>query len=90
MTANYYPINSAVQIKDIYSDRVFTVMNDRPQAGSALKEGAVQLLQNRRIAADDSRGMGEFVDEVDKNGNGIRVPATYYLDIFREADRRSH
>ena len=55
VTANYYPINSAVQIKDIYSDRVFTVMNDRPQAGSALKEGAIQLMQNRRIPARQQR-----------------------------------
>ncbi len=29
ITANYYPINSAISIKDIFSDRVFTVMNDR-------------------------------------------------------------
>lgn len=63
VTANYYPINSAIQLKDVNSDRVFTVMNDRPQAGSALREGAVQLMQNRRIPADDSRGMGEWVDE---------------------------
>ena len=29
ITANYYPINSAISMKDIYTDRVFTVMNDR-------------------------------------------------------------
>lgn len=90
VTANYFPINTAIQLKDINSDRVFTVMNDRPQGGSALKEGAVQFMQNRRIPADDARGMGEWVDEKDKNGNGIRVPASYYIDIFRENTRRSH
>jgi hypothetical protein len=29
ITANYYPINSAISIKDINSDRVFTVMNEK-------------------------------------------------------------
>jgi lysosomal alpha-mannosidase len=29
ITANFYPINSAISMKDIYSERVFTVMNDR-------------------------------------------------------------
>ena len=90
VTANYFPINSAISMNDINSDRVFTVMNDRPQAGSALREGAVQFMQHRRIPADDSRGMSEYVDEKDKNGNGIRVPASYYIDIFRDSVRRSH
>jgi hypothetical protein len=30
ITANFYPINSAISMKDIFSERVFTVMNDRP------------------------------------------------------------
>jgi hypothetical protein len=29
--------------------------------------------------------MGEWVNEVDENGNGIKVPASYYLQIFDEA-----
>lgn len=57
-------------------------MNDRPQSGSALYEGGIQFMQNRRIPADDHRGMGEWLDEKDSYGNGIRVPATYYIDIF--------
>jgi hypothetical protein len=80
VTANFYPINSAISMND--GDRVFTVTNDRSQAGSALKEGSIQFMQNRRIPADDSRGMGEWMDEKDELGNGIRVSATYYIDIF--------
>ena len=29
ITANFYPVTSAISMKDINSDRVFTVMNDR-------------------------------------------------------------
>ena len=42
--ANYYPITSAISMKDLASDRVFTVMNDRTQGGSALKPGNIELM----------------------------------------------
>ena len=80
VTANYYPINSAISMED--GDRVFTVMNGRSQGGSALAPGNIELMQNRRIPADDGRGMGEYVYEKDSLGNGIRVPATYYVQLF--------
>jgi hypothetical protein len=57
-------------------------MNDRSQGGSALSEGTIEFMQNRRIPADDSRGMGEWVNEKDSLGNGIRVPATYHVQLF--------
>jgi hypothetical protein len=77
VTANYYPINTAISMED--GDRVFTVMNGRSQGGSALTPGNIELMQNRRIPADDGRGMEEYLDEKDSLGNGIRVPATYYV-----------
>jgi hypothetical protein len=39
-------------------------------------------MQNRRIPADDSRGMGEVLNETNQYGNGIRVPASYYVQII--------
>jgi hypothetical protein len=41
VTANYYPINSAISMRDEKQGKVFTVMNDRAQAGSALEPGAI-------------------------------------------------
>lgn len=49
ITANFYPINSAISMKDINSGRVFTVMNDRSQGGTALSDGNIELMQNRYI-----------------------------------------
>lgn len=54
-------------------------MNDRSQGGSVIKNGRIELMQNRRLNVDDSRGMGEPLNETDANGNGISVPATYYV-----------
>lgn len=84
MTANYFPINSAISMVDINDQRKFTVMNDRSQGGSSLKAGKIEYMINRRIPNDDSRGMGEWMDEKDQYGNGIRVPATYFIDISYE------
>ena len=89
ITANFYPINSAITMRDINSDRAFTVMNDRSQSGSAIKNGNIEFMQNRRIPADDGRGMGENLDEMDEFGNGIRVPASYYLQIYRAGKDKS-
>ena len=48
-SSNYYPINSAIAIRDTSSGMQLTVMNDRSQAGSVLADGSVELLQNRRL-----------------------------------------
>jgi len=89
VTANYFPVTSAISMTENrfapYSERVFTVMNDRSQGGSALSDGTIEFMQNRRIPADDSRGMGEWVNEEDELGNGIRVPATYHVQLFDKA-----
>jgi hypothetical protein len=83
VTANYYPVNTAISMRDEKQEKVFTVMNDRAQAGSALQEGSIQLMQQRRhYMNDDKRGMGEALNEKDSRGNGIHVNAMYFLEVF--------
>jgi len=36
-------------------------------------------MQNREIPAEDSKGVGEYLQEKDEFGHGIRVPASYYI-----------
>jgi len=81
ITANYYPINSAISIKDASQSIQFSVQNDRSQGGSSLGKGEVELMQNRRLPADDCKGVDENLNETDKNGLGIRVPASYYVQF---------
>jgi len=47
-------------------------------------------MQNRRLFADDNRGVGENLDETDQYGNGITVPATYRVQIFNKEDETSY
>ena len=79
ITSNYYPINSAIALKDSSQNLQFTVSNSRAQGGSALNPGQIELMQNRRIPNDDQKGEGEFMNETDAYGFGIRVPATYFV-----------
>jgi hypothetical protein len=65
ITANYYPVNSAIAIVDETTKMSLVVMNDRSQGGSVIKDGRIELMQNRRLNVDDHRGMGEALNETD-------------------------
>lgn len=80
VSANYYPINSALAFRD--GTTQMTVMNDRSQGGAVIEDGAIELMQNRRLLFDDARGVGEALNETDSEGRGIEVNAKYYVQIF--------
>jgi hypothetical protein len=48
----------------------------------------IELMQNRRLFFDDDRGVDEVLNETDKDGNGISVPARYKL-VFTELKTQS-
>jgi len=87
ITANYYPVGSAIAIRD--DQWQMTVMNSRSQGGSVILPGRIELMHNRRINKDDHRGMGEPLNETDSSGDGISVPATYYVQLFDRQVRKS-
>jgi len=86
VSGNYYPINSAIAVVDSAKSLQMTVLNDRSQAGAVLKQGRIELMQNRRLFKDDDRGVEEPLNETDAYGNGISVPAKYRL-LFTELSR---
>ena len=65
------------------SDLQVTVLNDRPQGGSAiLGNNTIELMQNRRTTDDDAKGVIEAMNETDADGFGVRVNARYFVQIF--------
>jgi hypothetical protein len=82
ITANYYPVQTAIAIVDKNTDMQMVVMNDRSQGGSVIQDGRIELMQNRRHNKDDDRGVNETLNETYSNGNGISVSATYYVQLF--------
>ena len=89
ISANYYPINQAIAIKDSNQSLQMTVMNDRSQGGSAIEQGRIELMQNRRLFYDDNRGVDEALNETDENGYGIQVNALYRAQIFDPSTTQS-
>jgi len=60
---NYYPVNTRIFIQDVDQNEQLTIINDRSQGGSSLHSGQMELMVNRRTTHDDSRGVGEPLDE---------------------------
>lgn len=93
VASNYYPINSAIAIRDKNTNLQMTVMNDRSQGGSVIENGRIELLQNRRLFYVDGRGVGEPLNEVVKTGpissEGMPVSATYRIQLFNYETTKS-
>ena len=70
--------------KSGHSDFQVTIMNDRPQAGSAdLSESAsIELMQNRRTLWDDALGVNEPLNETDWAMSSNKVTNRYWMQVF--------
>jgi hypothetical protein len=61
VSGNYYPVNAAAYIKD--SSAQLTVLVDRSEGAASLASGQLELMVHRRLLYDDSRGVGEPLNE---------------------------
>lgn len=86
IAGNYYPVNAAAYIKD--TGRQLSLLNDRSQAGASINSGQIEMMIQRRLLADDSRGVGEPLNETDgitaypnpvRLGTGMHVTGSFYL-----------
>jgi lysosomal alpha-mannosidase len=86
ISGNYYPVDSAIAMRDEEKKIQVTIMNDRPQGGSAdLTEAAsIELVQERRLLSGDNLGINgvENVNEFDLDGKGHQVNCSYKMHIF--------
>lgn len=87
---NYYPVDSAIAMRDTKKNMQVTVMNDRAQGGSAdLAKASIELMQQRRLTQDDNQMVFEILNETDTSGNGFKSNALYYMQIFDMATGQS-
>lgn len=85
VSGNYYPVNEMIKIVDENTKRQFVVINDRSQGGSSYREGEIELMIHRRILRDDGRGVGEPLNELDYDGQGLRAKIKHYA-LFEDVD----
>lgn len=58
ISGNFYPVDSAIAMRDNAQNRQVTVLNDRAQGGSAdLRNSTIELMQHRRLIQDDNKGV---------------------------------
>lgn len=82
VAGNYYPVNSRIYITD--GKTQLTVLTDRSQGGSSLRDGSLELMVHRRLLKDDGRGVGEPLLE-SKSGVWVRGRHLVLLDTARDA-----
>ena len=79
VAGNYYPINSHIYIKDSAGNQV-SMLVDRSQGGSSLRDGEVELMVHRRLLYDDAFGVDEALIEPGY-GEGLIVRGTHYFMV---------
>ncbi|XP_029413237.1 lysosomal alpha-mannosidase isoform X2 [Nannospalax galili] len=82
VAGNYYPVNTRIYITD--GNMQLTVLTDRSQGGSSLKDGSLELMVHRRLLVDDGRGVGEALME-SGTGEWVRGRHLVLLDSVKEA-----
>ncbi|KAJ0974238.1 hypothetical protein J5N97_016203 [Dioscorea zingiberensis] len=82
VAGNYYPINLGMYLEDGKSE--LSVLVDRAVGGSSIQDGELEIMLHRRLLADDSRGVGEALDEtvcVKDACQGLTTRGIYYLSV---------
>jgi hypothetical protein len=80
ITANYNPVNSAIRIEDPATKDRVTLMPDRPQGGSSVQDGEVELMIHRRMA----RGPRGLDDVTLNEADGITYTFEHILIFSNE------
>lgn len=81
---SYFPVDSAIAMRDTNSNKQVTIMTEKAQGGSAdlTDKATIEIMQHRRLLFDDHLGIEEMVNETDADGFGYRINSIYYLQIF--------
>ncbi|KAG9445829.1 hypothetical protein H6P81_011957 [Aristolochia fimbriata] len=82
ISGNYYPVNLGIYLQDNKTE--LSVLVDRAFGGSSIVDGQVELMLHRRLLHDDSRGVGEALNEVvciQNDCEGLTIQGKLYLRI---------
>lgn len=79
--SNYYPVTSWIFIRDYDRNLQLSILPDRPQGGSSIHDGQVELMLHRRLLQDDGLGMEEPLNEPGIDRRGLIIRGKHYLLI---------
>ncbi|XP_047310058.1 alpha-mannosidase At3g26720-like [Impatiens glandulifera] len=84
IAGNYYPINLGIYTQDENTE--LSVLVDRAVGGSSLEDGQIELMLHRRLLNDDTRGVGEALNEetcAHNDCQGLEIQGKFYFRIDR-------
>lgn len=79
--SNYYPITSWIFIRDYERNLQLSILPDRPEGGSSIRDGQIELMVHRRLLQDDGLGMEEPLNEPGIDRRGLIIRGKHYLLI---------
>ena len=88
VSSNYYPVNSAIYIRDQTTNVHMAVLSDRAQGASSVRDGEIEVMTHRRLLDDDAFGVGEALNE-EAYGTGLIVRGKHLTCIGFDADQSS-
>lgn len=81
VAGNYYPVNAGMLASDVASGMTLWVANDRSQGGGSIVDGSVELMVQRRLQADDQRGVSQPLNETGLTGAGLVVRGVHRVGV---------
>ncbi|XP_053988963.1 lysosomal alpha-mannosidase isoform X2 [Hylaeus volcanicus] len=78
ISGNYYPVPSKISVKDEDKSLKLSVLTDRTEGGSSMRDGEIELMLHRRLLKDDGFGVGEALNE-SAYGEGVVVRGSHYV-----------
>lgn len=98
LQANYYPVPSAMFIED--ANMRLTLLTGQPLGGSSLASGELEIMQDRRLASDDQRGLDQGVLDnkpvlhiyrlvLEKINNCVRPPTAHPAAYLTKAAHKA-
>ncbi|XP_024086114.1 lysosomal alpha-mannosidase-like [Cimex lectularius] len=85
IAGNYYPVTTRISVQD--QNQYMSVITDRSEGGSSLKDGLIELMVHRRLLHDDAFGVGEALNET-AFGEGLVARGTHILMLENNAKAR--
>ncbi|XP_043260159.1 lysosomal alpha-mannosidase isoform X2 [Colletes gigas] len=78
VSGNYYPVATKISLKDEEKLLKLSVLTDRTEGGTSMKDGEIELMLHRRLLKDDAFGVGEALNET-AYGEGLVVRGSHYV-----------
>ncbi|KAH6921433.1 hypothetical protein HPB50_000150 [Hyalomma asiaticum] len=85
---NYHPVVSWIYIEDQAKDLRMMILPDRPEGGTSMRNGHLELMLHRRHSTIDDLGLPETIQEDGVDGQGVVARGTHRLFLGTPAEGR--